>query len=304
MASVAIVSSVPPVLTARNRLRKTTLLEAWLWGAVALGAWACTFFVTEVLGVVSEGLADQMWLASAVLMVCPFIAVLGARRPGSRVWSLFIVAPLAVVLDLPAATAWNRDFHPAPLRLEVPMLAGYGLVLLMGAGNYLGTRFALPALLAAVAMLLVPVSMSSLHWFPESFPARAAATLLLGIAVWMAAIASRKAASRVVGLRPSPIPIGEGRVRVAITFDRLWNDFRDLYGIVWARRVMDRVNDAAVHEAWPVRLHLNGFAAPDPAHPPSPSPNQLQQIERTLRWLLRRFVDPEWIDERIANRER
>ena len=304
MASVAIVSSVPPVLAARNRLRKTTLLEAWLWGAVALGAWACTFFVTEVLGVVSEGVADQMWLASAVLMVCPFIAVLGARRPGSRVWSLFIVAPLAVVLDLPAATAWNRDFHPAPLRLEEPMLAGYGLVLLMGAGNYLGTRFALPALLAAVAMLLVPVSMSSLHWFPESFPARAAATLLLGIAVWMAAIASRKAASRVVGLRPSPIPIGEGRVRVAIAFDRLWNDFRDLYGIVWARRVMDRVNDAAVHEGWPVRLHLQGFAALDSAHPPSPSPNQLQQIERTLRWLLRRFVDPEWIDERLANRQR
>jgi len=301
MASVAIVSSVPPVLAARNRLRKTTLLGAWLWGAVALGAWGVTFFVTEVLGVVSEGIADQMWLASAVLLICPFIAVLGARRPGSRVWGLFIVAPLAVVLDLPAATAWNRDFHPAPLRLEVPMLAGYGLVLLMGAGNYLGTRFALSALLAAVAMLLVPVSMSSLNWFPESFPARAAATLLLGIAVWIAAIAMRKAASRVV--RPSPIPMGEGEARAAITFDRLWNDFRDLYGVVWARRVMDRVNDAAVHEGWPVRLHLHGFATLDPAHPPSLSHDLLQQIERTLRWLLRRFVDPEWIDERIANRE-
>jgi hypothetical protein len=318
MAGVAIVSSVPAVLAARNRLRKTTLLGAWLWGAVALGAWGVTFFVTEVLGVVSEGVADQMWLASAVLLVCPFIAVLGARRPGSRVWGLFIVAPLAVVLDLPAATAWNRDFHPAPLRLEVPMLAGYGLVLLMGAGNYLGTRFALPALLAAAAMLLVPVSMSSLHWFPESFPARAAATLLLGIAVGTAAIAMRKAARRGRNLSPSPIPMdfglrraqssrelsraGEGRVRAASPFDRLWNDFRDLYGIVWARRVMDRVNDAAVHEGWPVRLHLHGFAGLDPAHPPSLAPDQLQQIERTLRWLLRRFVDPEWIDERIAER--
>jgi hypothetical protein len=302
MASVAIVSSVPPVLAARNRLRKTTLLGAWLWGAVALGAWAVTFFVTEVLGVVSPGAADQMWLASAVLLVCPLIAVLGARRPGSRVWGLFIVAPLAVVLDLPAVTAWNRDFHPAPLRLEVPMLAGYGLVLLMGAGNYLGTRFALPALLAAAAMLLVPVSMSSLHWLPASFPARATATLLLGIAVWMAAIARRKAARRGGSLTPSSIPIGEGGARAATRFDRLWNDFRDLYGIVWARRVMDRVNDAAVHEGWPVRLHLHGFAGLEPAPPPSLAPDQFQQIERTLRWLLRRFVDPEWIDERIAQR--
>jgi len=302
MASVAIVSSVPPVLAARNRLRKTTLLGAWLWGALALGAWAVTFFVTEVLGVVSPGVADQLWLGSAVLLVCPLIAVLGARRPGSRVWGLFIVAPLAVVLDLPAVTAWNRDFHPAPLRLEVPMLAGYGLVLLMGAGNYLGTRFALPALLAAAAMVLVPVSMSSLHWFPESFPARATATLLLGIAVWMAAIAMRKATRRGGSLSPSPIPIGEGGLRAATAFDRLWNDFRDLYGIVWARRVMDRVNDAAVHEGWPVRLHLHGFAGLDPAHPPSLAPDQFQQIERTLRWLLRRFVDPEWIDERIAER--
>jgi hypothetical protein len=172
----------------------------------------------------------------------------------------------------------------------------------MGAGNYLGTRFALPALLSAAAILLVPVSMSSLHWFPESFPAGAAATLLLGIAVWMAAIAMRKAARRGGNLSPSPTPMGEGRVRATSPFDRLWNDFRDLYGIVWARRVMDRINDAAVHDGWPVRLHLHGFTGLDPAHPPSLAPDQLQQIERTLRWLLRRFVDPEWIDERIAER--
>src|SRR5580704_193008 len=214
MASVAIVSSVPPVLAARNRLRKTTLLGAWLWGAVALGAWGVTFFVTEVLGVVSEGIADQMWLASAVLLVCPFVAVLGARRPGSRVWDLFIVAPLAVVLDLPAVTAWNRDFSPAPLHLEVPMLAGYGLVLLMGAGNYLGTRFVFPALLAATAGLLVPVSMSSLRWLPDSFPTRAAATVLLTVAVWTAAFAMRKGRRGVGGLTSSPISMGEGRVRV------------------------------------------------------------------------------------------
>jgi hypothetical protein len=288
MAGVAIVSSLPAVLVARKKLRNTTLLGAWLWAAAALAGWGVSFFATEVLGVVVAGAADQMWLASAALVVCPFVAVLGAKRPGSRVWGLFIVMPLAIVLDLPAVTAWNRDFHPAPLHLEVPMLAGYALVVLMGAGNYLGTRFAIPAFLAAASVMIVPVSMSSLQWLPEGFPARGAATLLLAISIWVAALATQRSAKR----------------RGATPFDALWSDFRDLYGIVWARRILDRVNETAVHESWSVRLHLDGFAPVDPTNVLSISPKQSQQIEHALRWLLRRFVDPEWIDERIAEGER
>jgi hypothetical protein len=284
MTSVVIFSSVPPVLAAGITLRRTTLLGAWLWGAFALVVWGITFFTTEVFDWLPEGGADQLWLASAVLLVCPFVAVLGARRPGSRAWDVFIVAPLAVVLDLPAVTAWNRDFQPAPLHLEVPMLAGFALVTLMGTGNYFGTRLAVPALLAAVAGLLVPLSMSSLHWLPDALPTRAVATLLLGSAVWIAFGGMRKAT------------LGNG----GTAFDALWSDFRNLYGIVWARRVLDRVNDAAVHESWPVRLRLHGFEPLDASKSFSIAPEQSRQIEHALRWLLRRFVDPEWIDERIA----
>jgi|HubBroStandDraft_6_1064221.scaffolds.fasta_scaffold274919_2 hypothetical protein len=301
VASVAILSNVPLALAARITLRKTTLLGAWVWAAFALAVWTLTFFASEVLGWLSEGAADQAWLAAAVLLICPFVAVLGARRPGSRVWDVFIVAPLAVVLDLPAVTAWNRDFSPAPLHLEVPMLAGYGLVLLMGTGNYLGTRFVIPVLLAAVAGLLVPLSMSSLHWLPESFPTRAAATLLLAIAIWTAFLAMRKARRGSGGLKPSRIPMREGRVTAVTPFDALWSDFRDLYGIVWARRVLDRVNVAATEQNWSVRLQLQGFVATDPSHSLSLTNDQLRQIEHTLRWLLRRFADAEWIDARIVS---
>jgi hypothetical protein len=296
VACVAIVSCMPGVLAARKKLRKTTLLGAWWWGAVALAAWAVTFFATEVVRAVDEGVADQIWLASAALLVCPFVAVLGAKRPGSRVWDVFIVAPLAVVLDLPAVTAWNRDFHPARLALEVPMLAGYTLVTLMGAGNYLGTRFALPALLAAVAILAVPFSMSSLHWLPEQSVTRAGASVLLGAAVWLALWIHRSPRA----VSPSPIPIGEGRVGAA--FDILWADFRDLYGIVWARRVLDRINATATQENWPVRLTLHGLVSANPSSPVVLLSEQSRQIEHTLRWLLRRFVDSEWIDERLAER--
>jgi hypothetical protein len=291
VAILAILSSVPGVLAARKRLRRTTLRGAWLWAALALAAWVVTFFATEVLDWLNEGVADQLWLASAALLVCPFVAVLGARRPGSRVWGVFIVAPLAVVLDLPAVTAWNRDWQPAPLHLEVPMLAGYALVLVMGAGNYLGTRFALSALLAAAAVLAVPVSMSTLHWISEATTARAVATILLSAAIWAALLMLRR------------IP-RKARPGGATVFDGLWSDFRDLYGIVWARRVLDRVNVAAVEQNWPVRLQLDGFAPLDPSGSLSPTPEQSGQIEHTLRWLLRRFVDPEWIDAHLNERER
>jgi hypothetical protein len=281
MASVAILSTLPVVLTTRIKLRKTTLLGPWGWGVVALTAWTVTWLLTEGLRLIPEGVGDQLWLASAALLATPFIAMLGARRPGSRVWSVFIVAPLAVVLDLPAATAWNRDLHPAPLHLEVPMLAGYGLVLFMGAGNYLGTRFLVPAVLAAVAGLAIPTSMSSLHGVPDATLARAGGTLLLAMAVWIAALIVRKVPSGPTG------------------FERLWSDFRNLFGVVWARRILDRVNEAALRENWPVRLHLQGFLPVDSTASQPLTPDQSQQVEQTLRWLLRRFVDREWIDERL-----
>ena len=49
------------------------------------------------------------------------------------------------------------------------MLAGYGLVLVMGAGNYLGTRFALSGFLVAAACLMrglarCPSSVARLSW--------------------------------------------------------------------------------------------------------------------------------------------
>jgi hypothetical protein len=283
MASVAILSTLPAVLTARKKLQRTTLVGPWWWGVLALAAWAITWFATEALGLLTDGAGDQLWLVSAVLLATPFIAVLGARRPGSRVWSVFIVAPLAVVLDLPAATAWNRDWRPAPLHLEVPMLAGYALVILMGTGNYLGTRFVFPAVMTAVAGLAVPVSMSSLHGLPERGLARAGATLLLAAAMWLAAWKGHK-----------PAPTG------MTGFDRLWRDFRNLYGIVWARRVLDRVNETAARDHWPVRLQLHGFVPVDPSHAQPLTPDQRQQVEHALRWLLRRFVDTDWITERLA----
>ncbi len=105
-------------------------------------------------------------------------------------------------------------------------------------------------------------------------------------------------------------------------FDKLWFDFFDTFGIVWGRRIQDRVNFIATREGWPARLELDGFVWSDDLKPAVPdgttvSANlqELQingqqkysdnreiesRIEYTFRWLLRRFVDPAWIDERLG----
>ena len=166
------------------------------------------------------------------------------------------------------------------------MLAGYGLVLLMGTGNYFGTRFGFAAFFAAAAAMCVVVSMSELgsRLTIERHVARPWATIVLTLAVWQAGFQLGKSSA------------ARGRSR----FDRVWVDFRDLFGVVWARRIADRVNEAAAQGNWPVRLASWGFVPIDP-HGPEFNAEQSAQVEQTLRWLLRRFVDPEWIDERMKD---
>ena len=66
---------------------------------------------------------------------------------------------------------------------------------------------------------------------------------------------------------------------------------------------MDRVNETSQRENWPVRLGIEGFR-PEPASKASAvQAEHTQRVEHTFRWLLRRFVDPEWIDARMEPRQ-
>ena len=226
-------------------------------------------------------MADQLWYAVAIIMLCPGIAVLGARRPGSRVWSWFVVLPMLLVLGWPALMMWGRGFQISPLYLERPAVICYMLVLVMGSGNYWGTRLTGASMLLVFALVLLIANSSDL--FPSMFPGpkmgRIGATLCISAAF---AIASRQMR------RP---------LLVASPLDRLWLEFRDSFGIVWARRIQDRMNQTAQSENWPVRLQMHGFVSTlgDNCENPEPA----DRIEHAFRWQLRRFVDPEWIDQRL-----
>lgn len=287
VGTLALIVVLACLIRARRDLLWTTLRTVWHWLCAAVAVWAAAWVLTGVWQVVHENLADLLWYAAAVVMLCPFIAVLGARRPTSRVWAIFVLLPLLFVLGLPVMTAWSRDGQIGRIQLEAPACLGYALVLVMGVGNYCGTRFTREALLTGSGLLLLvlPLSTWGAGLSDTSLPMRAGATVCL-------ALAGAGAAYRV---KHPP--------KVSRPLDRLWVDFRDYFGIVWARRIQDRVNAAAEKDRWPARLEMHGFAWLDDEPPRTGAQSESEQIEHTLRWLLRRFVDPEWIDERLAERD-
>lgn len=263
---------------ARRVAAGTTLVSPrrWLIGGLSLlsAAW-----LANRIGLPA---ADRMdYLAAVALLAAP-VAVLGARRPGAGVWSWFVVLPMLCVLGLPAISGglW-RGRELEPLRLELPALAGIALVLVMGVGNYVGTRFA-PAALAfglGAALLVYPAS----EFADQSNRAvcHAAAYLALGLSAWMAARSARRPPAAIEPL------------------DGLWIEFRDLFGIVWAKRALERVNHSARAQRWPVRLDLAGFVPADGGQRTPIDAETAGKIEALLRWLLKRFVDDAWIDQRL-----
>jgi hypothetical protein len=285
LGTAGLIVAGPILARARTGLKGTTLTSAWGWLVVGLTVWTAAWLAGTVTSRVDPSVADQLWYAAAVLMLCPSIAVLGARRPGARVWAWFVLLPLVVVLGWPALIAWDyARLQVSSLELELPAVIGFALVLVMGAGNYFGTRFTTASLLYAASILLVvaPFSPAVPDAFPESERARIWATVCLTAAL---AVAARQA------LRESTAPK---------SFDRLWIDVRDFFGTVWAKRLMDRVNDMAAREAWPLRLEMYGLVWTRDDLDAEARTATLARLDHTLRWLLRRFVDPGWIDERVG----
>lgn len=272
------------LLRARPRLAPTTLITAWWWmGAVWL-LWSLTAG-SLAAGLPSREMTAQLLYWTGIVALCPGIAVLGAKRPGSRVWNGFILVPLVLVLGWPAVTVWRLD-GPRFFAAEIPVVVGLLLVLVMGTGNYLGTRFggATFAYGLAVVALIAPATVL----FPRSASTTTPlvpfllATLLLGVAGVLAWRAARSVSTTHRGTA------------------RLWADFREAFGIVWSKRLQDRLNQEAARENWTAFVGPAGLEWPPEA---APDPEERLRIERRfehhLLWLLRRFVDRSWVDVRM-----
>src|SRR5207248_1708172 len=83
------------------------------------------------------------------------------------------------------------------------------------------------------------------HGVLQAESGRALGTLCLVAAAWLA---DRQVAGGTARA------LGAGR-----PLDRVWRDFRDLFGIVWARRIQERFNDEARKQGLPLRLGIDGL---------------------------------------------
>ncbi|MGD9856193.1 MAG: hypothetical protein AB7U20_14715 [Planctomycetaceae bacterium] len=278
---IAIVIAAAVIGSAGGELRTTALLSAWYWTLTAALFWLATGIGTGISSG-SSSLGELLWFATALLSLCPPIAVLGARRPGAGPWTWFVLIPLLAVLGWPALTVWSPGTPLRAPQWEGPQLIGCGLVLCMGAGNYMGTKFWPSACLyaAAVCLMVAPLSSPAPDWLSPR-AGRTVAACLIGSAAVLAYW------TRSFGPQNDP------------ALDRLWRGYRNTFGIVWARRLQDRLNAAAQQQQWPVRATPTGFDW-DADVPPEIRLETTAQIEQSLRWMLRRFVTVEWIDQRLG----
>lgn len=278
LAAALVALGAGALVRRRKRLAGTTLAAVWVWSLVSLAAIGGAELLFSLAG---NGEPATPWthalrFTAAVSSICPVMALLGAKRPQDRGWQ-FIVLSLWVILSLPAAH-WllfggMREIHPAQVGL---------LAILIGAGaiNALATRHWLAGLLYALGQvaLLGPYFSSLSPWLAgQRGP-------LIGLALVVAS-SLLLALSRERSNAPSGL-------------DRVWLDFRNAFGAVWGLRVMERMNVSSAMYGWPVTLTWQGFI---PREDAQSAAEPAAIVEDSLRTLLRRFVSPEWIDERLGN---
>ena len=267
---------------ARHAFTNTTLISAYRWALTALLIWTAATTCEGFLPNKLIHLKEQIWYYSAIFLICPFISVLGARSPTHRVWNLFIILPLILVLAWPAMTVIGEFPKIGTLRIQSPVLIGFVVAIVMGVGNYLATRFWLGALLAAIP--IIPALIPLTTWCPANWPKDLIhwTSPLVGLAV----IEAYRQAIRPIATK-SPE-------------DRLWIEFRETFGLVWSARIQEQVNTTAHAESWPVKLGADGLAW-DENTSDQLRQNTLIKVHKRFRWLLRRFVEPIWIDAIIGS---
>lgn len=265
------------VIQLSRSVRQTSLTAAAAWALWFQGTLTIVAIATLAESRLQPGLIDQLRYFTAVSALCPFVAVLGARRGRLLDWSLFVIVPLILVLEWPALAQWTRCWNGQRLEFETPTQVGYTVVLLMAVGNFVPTRFVWASVswMAAWAWELFQLSNEgTVKSLSQSL------TALLTLVFW---------ANLHGGVRQPPLG----------TWNQVWFDFRDWFGLAWAARVSARINEVAEREQWPWRLTSNGLQSitPNAAAPADPADDP--RVQQTFRWLLKPFVDSEWIDERL-----
>ncbi len=288
LIAVCVVLSIISIIflcVAAYRLRDTTLVAPMAWVILSLVLWAYAVVAPMRDARGSALPADRQTIAAIALlsMACPMVALLGARRPQNKIWPLVVASLLGILILPELPNLFGQGDRQLAHSVWQWFFAG---LLLVGWLNFLPTRLMLAATLWSLPGLWWAWG-GTIHWLQIFAPAVACIAGVLAVKRWRSA-------------------------NSAGNWNRVWRDFRNLYGVVWARRVMERANALAISVGAEVALDWWGFhasqplqaasvsAAPSAGTQQAPSLDQMALLEPGLRNLLRRFVSDRWIDQRLA----
>lgn len=265
-----------------RHVRGTTLAAPWCWAFASAAA---------VLFLAVQGADDPLLNYTAgITTLLPAAAIYGAKRPQDRGWQ-WIVAALLLMLLWPAGESWllGQSFDLAAQPLRTWFLV---VLLAVQAGNWIVTANAGPVslLTAAQVLLLWPQlpwgdgSVNSTNWLLGA--------MLLAVVPWWLALNLRLAK------RIAAVPDDSGFPSLAELAE--WKKFCAAYGVVWALRVTERINEVAKRRNWNWRWSWSGpspLSAATSDQTDSTVANMEAESERTIwrqLWhnIFRRFLDP------------
>ncbi|MBE73543.1 MAG: hypothetical protein CMM04_03795 [Rhodopirellula sp.] len=259
------------LVTQRARVKGTTLVASWIWTAVSIWSIAMVQFFES---------SPEVNYCASVLVFCPVMSTLGARRPQNRAWE-FITASLWIILALPALEVL---FARQGESFDVRGLRSWFFVVLIfiSVSNIALSRFWISGILFGVVQTLL-VSEFLPTWIQFSMESSATVALVVAaIAIGLACF----------------LPVTDRTGRSGI--DRIWLRYRDTFGGLWAVRTCESINAYARMQDWEIRLTWDAFVSVDGQpwadHELSSDSELVEKIHLLLKNQLRRFVDDAWIE--------
>lgn len=260
-------------------LRGTSLRPATVWArlAVLLAILVIVFDVPDATGNGMDGLFSHICFLATLASL---VSVLGARRPGQNAWALLCGIFLVIgLLPMFEGVSLSRKFDVLDqLRLDSPWNYFLALVIFAGVSNYLPTRYC-----AASVVLGIGLGYHlRLIWKPDGrSPWRGEYWWILP---WCLAFSIVLAS----------LTAFKKRTFVS-RFQSLWQPFRDAWGAAWALRVLERFNQTAVKNQWPVRLHWFGLMRESGMQSQTTDFDETM-ADKMLELFIRRFGDIEQIE--------
>ncbi len=283
-ALLLLAAAVWPLLRATRSVGGTSLggALAWGWVLVALGTAGQLIALAEpVAG--GRPWCGHLTYLMVIAALASQISILNARSPGAGAWAL-LTAVLFVVFMIPWLQAPGLARHAGGLerlRLDAPWSIFYGLLVLAAVTNHLPTRFGPASLMTAAAYIVAFLALTRRDFAPE----RLAHAWSLTASLLAGAVVGAGLCARNVATAGAP---GCG-------LDRVWQWFRDRWGVVWALRVRERFNRALETSGRPWRLGWNGLEPLATGARLEIDPDSDAEATALLLGLLRRFARPDRI---------